>query len=582
LAYPVEEKTYLLGKDSKFVSVSQVPIQRTKELRRRWPKIKDKLVESCIKALDEYCDAGNASPQYYVIDPVVTGPRGKVTWEGTWRNVHVGRTGDPPQGIEQVLRLGFIQHSGNAADPIDEDEARLGGTRGLPGTRDLHAKQEWRYCDPADHEEIVEDLNAIENVTTPKVEGETMSGLYACSQVGARQNDDGSVLIHRDLTQMETVDEPSDLTNMFPLISRQEEIINAFGFQTGDEEKSIYIFTHVSPASETYCMETITPAQLITALPGAGWVFVDRKFDVKLETGVAVYIVLFMKETWAAQWQDDRRIRSGSSLSGERRNISMQRTGMSKADAEEAYETNPNIRKYNKGDVCQYDPGTGEVTYICVNPTSGPWTAADWVEADYLLNGHRIEERGRGEYVLSATMGPAYRGTVDADALAVRIRSELGGVQTALLQRVWWRRTDAAKDTLMTAGSGRARLNYTYEGVAYTHSDAVVEDHGDGAYTVRQTLVFTSSLVIYWSSSFKVYKNFSRTKDDKTKYHEYTRHITNKPTEKSGWDWIEDFEAGAPGGPIGDIVSGSEQVTKVNKYMWRAKVLVLDAISNWT
>ena len=121
-------------------------------------------------------------------------------------------------------------------------------------------------------------------------------------------NQDGSLLVSRLLNEITTVDELADLAGMTPEVRQEEELLNFFGFQAtagalsggaqGDEETRFQIYHNLSPASETYLTETLTPTNFETLAPaGQSWKFIDRKFMTDKNTGVATFVLLFMKET---------------------------------------------------------------------------------------------------------------------------------------------------------------------------------------------------------------------------------------------------------------------------------------------
>jgi len=607
MAYPQDQKRYVLEEDAQFVGIVRVGIPRYRELTRQWDKIKDKQVEACVRLLENYTSADNVpvagtTPlKYFVTDPKAVGPRGLQTYEGNWRIFKVSRTQNPDRStsIVQVLREGFQQHSGDPDDPLSDDESRISVTQAMPNIGVLSAVQEWRYTDPADHEEILADFNAIKTITDPVIEGETVTGLFSCSKVEARPNEDGSVRFSRVLTQIFTVDELSDLTSMSPIITQKQEIINAFGFESGIGDTLMYVYKNLSHASRTFVMETLTAAQLETipaSHPTGDWVYVDREFNAR-EDGTGDFVVIFREMTWDASWtnatgttKDDQRRTQVSHADGYQRSCLIQVTGMDKDDAitdfqfvdnelTAAYDTGT---QYGIGDVALYTAKN----YICINPTTGAWTAADWVEAEYLLGTKRLEERARGEFAITAQMRPAYAGTTNDDAVILRWRSSIGGAQQRLMTRVWWRRSEAAKDTLVgTGGVAISAYSYTWPGdgapKSLSHADVSVDDHGDGAFTVRQTLIdLTDTTNVYWTKDFTVKKVQTRTKDDAKKTYTYTKYVSMKSSEDAAWNYID----GLNSSPV-FVVAGTESVVKVRRFYYKATALTLNnttGVTNWT
>ena len=490
MAYPVEEKEYFAEADAVLVSLDRSPIPRTIEMVRKWNHIDDKLSNSVQRAVDEYTSAGNASPSFSVTNPTAAGPRGLETHTGKWRGVRVFKQASEPDSLFQTLRLGYLSH-GTSGNPLDQAESRLGRSSGKPATGDQQVEQQWRYCDPADHEEILADLTAIKTVTDPSVDGQTMTGLFAVSEVRCAPNEDGSLFVSRVLTEMFTLDDTGDLASILSLQTRQQELINRFGFEPGDEEKLLSIYPAISPASETYAMDTLTPANLETHIGGT-WTFVDRKFNEKPD-GTAEFLVLYMQETWDATYSADRKSVQGSTVSGYLRSLLVQVTGSDRTQALSDFDTITAEggaafsagTNYNIGDPVVYS-GTDYI-FIEVHP-AGAWNANHVVDAEYLLNGRNVAERGRGEFSVSGNMTSVYNGVLDADAVIVFQGDPNTEFDRYTMRRVWYRRSEAAKDTLVTAGSGKARSSFVHETKTFGHQSYQVQDHGDGGFTVRQNL----------------------------------------------------------------------------------------------
>jgi len=119
----------------------------------------------------------------------------------------------------------------------------------------------------------------------------------------------------------------------------------------------------------------------------------------------------------------------------------------------------------------------------------------------YVLTSKGIQVQARGEFALTASETSVYSGTTAADALVVRVTTAGSdeGASAGALQRIWFRRTETARDTLITASTGEARIAYTFETREYQHRGFHVTDHHDGAYTVTQTLSYGPP--IWWYKS---------------------------------------------------------------------------------
>jgi hypothetical protein len=115
--------------------------------------------------------------------------------------------------------------------------------------------------------------------------------------------------------------------------------------------------------------------------------------------------------------------------------------------------------------------------------------AAITQDAGYVLSSKGISPQGNGEFSLHMRQTSVYAGTASSDALVVQVsQSSASASASGAIQRIWFRRTLEAKNTLVTATTGEARKNYLFEERTYSHRSFVVTDHNDGAYTVVQSL----------------------------------------------------------------------------------------------
>ncbi len=192
-----------------------------------------------------------------------------------------------------------------------------------------------------------------------------------------------------------------------------------------------------------------------------------------------------------------------------------------------------------------------------------------------------------GERLVSQTQRIAY-GTALAPGAAVVTRlKEEEGSSPRMLRREWRRRTLAAKTTLIGAG-GAAVSDATYTwpdddtAKTYTHLDVVVEDHGDGAYTVVQYLRYASVTITtgspYFTKTTYEYKTYTKTSNDDKKVLKYTRYSACMYSESDLITWL----TGAAQADT-KAVAGSLQHKKTGPMAWSGTILKLpDAdIGNW-
>jgi len=193
----------------------------------------------------------------------------------------------------------------------------------------------------------------------------------------------------------------------------------------------------------------------------------------------------------------------------------------------------------------------------------------------------RRQEKANGEYAISQNQRIAFEGTRNADALYARIR-DARGTSPAGLSKIWFRRTDTAKEALI-ALTGRARNADTYQGTIYYSQGVDVTDHGDGTFTVSQVLVggdtAYGAVNTFFTDSYFVKKVVTRSRDNKKKRLFYWKFVSAKPTERSAVNFIESKQT---------IIKGSDHIVKKAPFYYVATCLTeiknpaRNTISDWS
>jgi hypothetical protein len=169
--------------------------------------------------------------------------------------------------------------------------------------------------------------------------------------------------------------------------------------------------------------------------------------------------------TWTAKWDENNIEMQQANVSGYKLTENNQVTGVANSDLTESYTEAQTAS----------DANTRVVTMV------------------------ELIERANGERVINQTEKYASIVTTDAGATVIRIGANVGN-RDAALGRIWWRRTSAAKETLITGGA--ATSDYSYLGVDYTHTDVKVTDNGDGTFDVYQLLTVPTSSTSAWGGKF--------------------------------------------------------------------------------
>jgi len=133
-------------------------------------------------------------------------------------------------------------------------------------------------------------------VTNPQVDREEVVGTFQRIRTSYGMEIAGQLL--QTLRLVHSVTSLEQLTALSPRITDDNEILEPFGIVTGEADTKAYLFYDIRPTSRAMCMG-FTDANLVTNLPGAGWTYVTRKFDID-DAGLGVFIIVFKKTVWQA------------------------------------------------------------------------------------------------------------------------------------------------------------------------------------------------------------------------------------------------------------------------------------------
>jgi len=255
----------------------------------------------------------------------------------------------------------------------------------------------------------------------------------------------------------------------------------------------------------------------------------------------------------------------------------------------------------NKKQMAQVSAGgfglgeTNRVTGLSDTTYAAAVTAAKAAsDADIrLVTSVSLAQRKNGERVVSQNERIVYIGVTDDDAVITRIKAGQGSPRA--LVRVWPRRTSAARTTLTTeedSTRGKAISNYSYNdgsgtAVLYTHAVAEIQDHGDGAYTVRQFLTDLSDTTTwYWEETYTVRTEKLRTYRDGTEtktesmYITFTKRIKMHSSESAAWQSIQDLSTASP--TPHKIIRGTDRVKKLSRFVYQSTVIYDPLYYAWT
>jgi len=502
MAYePKSARTYVAADASELVGIRTVAALGVKEMTVRWSRSYDEFTQAAIEFLTDFTWSSNKTKKRWIRNPKVA----RHIREGVWRQVtaRMAEEGEDA-GIYLILRLDL--HT-----TLDDKYVRTRNARGDPDLKTLSFTRYYRDIHPDNLVALVNTRKATLTYTNPvigrKADGSeiTQTGTFiASATTGVIRDDDGSGVVSEVLTQVSNVTSIADLGALNKRLTYDNEILALFGFQEGEGDALGILFPNINPtaANRKECCITLTDTELVTQfkeLPNTtgtfGWSYLGRRWR-RTEDNTAQFILAFKKATWEKVWDDDQRVMSISDPEGLNRGKRLECRGLDKAQAESDFEElvaetgtawDTDVTWYDYGDMVT-ESGKN---YLCIVPHEPGTFSTDltdgyWIEGEYVLASKGIHYAGGGQYSLTALERPAYAGTAEADAHVDTVRAAVGN-HSAGATRTWFRRTATAKDTLITATTGNAVIDFTYESVTYTHLTRTVTNHRDGSYTVRQT-----------------------------------------------------------------------------------------------
>lgn len=183
----------------------------------------------------------------------------------------------------------------------------------------------------------------------------------------------------------------------------------------------------------------------------------------------------------------------------------------------------------------------------------------------------QISERTNGEYVINQRQAISFASTSDTACTITLKGTSFKGTKPLRMQRVWPRRTYAAKETLI---AGSAVGDTKYGGDTYWHDNVQIVDNRDGTYDVIQNLGSQTGGSVgaydnmYFNDSIVILKLYTRSKDNKVKRRRSVRMIRAFATERAGWSWIDDQNANNY-----FVVAGTERVTKHDHFFYVADAI---------
>jgi hypothetical protein len=292
-------------------------------------------------------------------------------------------------------------------------------------------------------------------VTNPEADGQTYTGTFARNTITAKGQDDRSVIVLEDLTLINTVTATiGTLQALSPTKTYDNEILNNWGINEGELDTVLWQYKNMNPsdAQRIICLG-YSDSDIEATLGLAAGSYQKRRFDIQ-EDNTATFTIASEEPTWSsASWATQKKEMQESNSNGHRVARQTTATGL--------------------------DNAAGNTAYAAAK--------ADTTEVTRTVLMARLTELANGERVVDQTKGEISESTDTAEMVVIQVQSPVGRREAAV-GRVWWNRSEAAKEALIkpTATIGEAAKDFSYNSVTYTHAKVEVTDQGNGRYNVMQ------------------------------------------------------------------------------------------------
>lgn len=293
-------KNVVKAENAKLIGEVRYPmLDDLSEVTIFWPVSDYKLADLCLEYLTlrvstaNETGTGNTTDQQWMTE-ILNASLGTV--DGSWRiiNSSLAKHANTP-GVSMVLRRGFIT-KGNAATaydqlwalmPNDQLDAQIGKRQFMEYLAGIHPRQ---------GESILDQLNSSALIENPVVNGQTLTGMFAPSNVVLTPNpEDGDLRIYRTMTEVTVITLIATLSALTPYRVRNNEILEAFDFETGEEDEFVLRYTNLSTGSRAACRD-LTDVELVaifTALDNTvSWTYITRRFIEQIDNTAHLEIMV--------------------------------------------------------------------------------------------------------------------------------------------------------------------------------------------------------------------------------------------------------------------------------------------------
>lgn len=137
--------------------------------------------------------------------------------------------------------------------------------------------------------------------TDPQADLKTYSGTWQILRVEQKPGRDktgGDGQIIEYLRLLNTVAAVADLSALDYVKKRDNEILNKFGFEAGEQDTTMCMWKNLNPDSETYLQETVSDGDLATAFANGSETYLHRQYITE-EDNTGTFKIWFIYDVWS-------------------------------------------------------------------------------------------------------------------------------------------------------------------------------------------------------------------------------------------------------------------------------------------
>jgi len=177
---------------------------------------------------------------------------------------------------------------------------------GDPAVDGYELSRAWHYIDPYSLDTLFPAVNAVEYVTNPLGNTDSLAGKFIVSRVRSAEQTDRTYDIIQDMVKVKTIttDTGLDANLTDPLIDRAKDIIHPFGEGTGVGRDIVYRYINLDPASDTKLMAVADTKLVAKMSQNDSFIHVARKSTTEQNRTLTFWVLAQRKqrEAWGSRY----------------------------------------------------------------------------------------------------------------------------------------------------------------------------------------------------------------------------------------------------------------------------------------